>query len=354
MSPEKPDFANMQCPLSFKDYPTVTLAHGGGGKLTHQLLEKIFLPLFQNSHLKEQHDGASLAWGKERVAFTTDGYVVHPLFFPGGDIGRMAILGTANDLAMCGAKPQYISVALIMEEGLPMETLWSIAQSMKRAADEAGIEVVTGDTKVVDRGKGDGIYITTAGVGAIPEGVSIKPAHVKPGDHIVLSGDVGRHGMAVMAVRENLDFDSVIESDLAPLSPVVQKLIAENLPIHCLRDLTRGGLASSLNEIAAASGTSILVEEAKIPVREDVRGACEILGFDPLYVACEGRFIAFVPPEAAPQTLSILKSMSPGDVEPAVIGEVREGFPGQVTLMTSLGTKRLLDLLTGSQLPRIC
>jgi hydrogenase expression/formation protein HypE len=261
----------------------------------------MFLPAFRNPLLEARHDGAVLAPGGVRLAFTTDAYVVRPLCFPGGDIGSLAVNGTVNDLAMCGARPLGLGAAFILEEGLAMETLWRIVQSMRRAADAAGVQLVTGDTKVVDRGKGDGIFITTAGIGLISHRLTIAPASVRPGDAILLNGDIGRHGIAIMAVREGLEFEAAIESDCAPLADLVGSLLEAGLEVHCLRDLTRGGLASALNEIAGAAHLGVSVDEGSIPVREDVRGACEILGFDPLYVANEGRFVCILPAPHRPR-----------------------------------------------------
>jgi hydrogenase expression/formation protein HypE len=341
------------CPIPFSDYPKVLMAHGGGGRLTQQLLDKIFLPSFDNPLLGERHDGAVLDVGGCKLAFTTDSYVVHPLFFPGGDIGALAVNGTVNDLAMCGARPVWLSAGFILEEGLPMETLWRVAQSMKRAAAEAGVLLVTGDTKVVDKGKGDGLFVNTAGIGRIEHGVVIAPSRVQAGDAVLISGDVGRHGMAIMSVREGLEFESTIESDCAPLVAPVLALLASGVEVHCLRDLTRGGLASALNEIATAGRVQVNVDENSIPVQEQVRGACEILGLDPLYVANEGRFVAFVAAKDQAKALEVLRSheISKGACS---IGSVSAGADGLVTIKSSIGAQRILDLLTGEQLPRIC
>ncbi|MCS6903296.1 MAG: hydrogenase expression/formation protein HypE [Candidatus Bipolaricaulota bacterium] len=344
------DFA-LSCPIPISEYPQVLLAHGGGGRLMHQLIEKIFGIAFANKYLDERHDGAQFTLNGAKLAFTTDSYVVRPLFFPGGDIGKLAVYGTANDLAMCGARPLFLSAGFILEEGLSMETLWRIAQSMKEAAQTAHVQIVTGDTKVVDKGKGDGIFINTAGIGVIEHSFVISPRSARPGDSILLSGDVGRHGIAIMAVREGLSFESAIESDCAPLAPAVLKLIEEQIELHCLRDLTRGGLASALNEIAQTAHLSISIDESAVPVREDVQGACEILGLDPLYVANEGRFIAFVAAEDAERALKILKDFSPNA---ALIGHVAESPAGIVTLKSRIGARRILDMLSGEQLPRIC
>jgi hydrogenase expression/formation protein HypE len=341
------------CPIPIDQYPNILLAHGGGGKLTHQLIEKMFVPAFGNPALGARHDGALLDLGSQKLAFTTDSYVIRPLFFPGGDIGSLAVNGTVNDLAMCGARPLYLSAGFILEEGLPMGTLWKVVQSMKIAAERAGVQLVTGDTKVVDRGKGDGIFINTAGIGSIESPHAISPANVLPGDAIVLSGDIGRHGIAIMAVREGLEFESTIESDCAALSDIVMDLIKSEIEIHCLRDLTRGGLASALIEIAESSCLQFEIEEAAIPMLEDVKGACEILGFDPLYVANEGRFIGFIPEH---EVLPALQSMrkSPLGIQACVIGRTRQGDAGLVTMRSRIGATRVVDMLSGEQLPRIC
>jgi hydrogenase expression/formation protein HypE len=346
----------LQCPLPISDYPAVLLAHGGGGKLTHQLIEKVFAPAFSNPELDARHDGAVFQASADgtRLAFTTDSYVVRPLFFPGGDIGSLAVHGTVNDLAMCGARPAWLSAGFIIEEGLPMETLWRVVQSMRRAADSAGVRIVTGDTKVVDRGKADGLFINTAGVGVVAPGVRIAPQEVRPGDAVLVSGDLGRHGMAIMAVREGLEFESAIESDSAPVNGLAQALIEAGIEIHCLRDLTRGGLASALVEIAEAAGVGIAVEEAAIPVRDDVRAACEILGFDPLYVANEGRFAAFVAPGDAGRALDLLRAHPLGQGAQRIGAARADVRPGLVTMKSRIGATRVVDMLSGEQLPRIC
>ena len=344
------------CPIPFADYPQVLMAHGGGGRLTEELLEKIFLPTFNNPLLAQRHDGALLELDGQRLAFTTDSYVVHPLEFPGSDIGALSVNGTVNDLAMCGARPLYLSAGFILEEGLPMETLWRIVRSMKKAADAAGIQLVTGDTKVVDKGKGDGLFINTAGIGIVEHRLVIAPASVRTGDAVLLSGDLGRHGMAIMSVREGLEFESPIESDCAPLAPPVRALLQAGIRIHCLRDLTRGGLSSALNEIADLSQSQIAIDETAIPVCEAVRGACEILGLDPLYVANEGRFVAFVPEEDCERALLILRQHSVSSQAVAIgrIDPVPAGSKGRVTVKSAIGVSRILDRLTGEQLPRIC
>lgn len=345
---------NMDCPLPLTDYDRVLLAHGGGGVLTQRLLEKIFLPAFGNPSLLKRHDASVVPVEGKALAMTTDSYVVKPLFFPGGDIGKLAVTGTVNDLAMAGARPLYLSAGFILEEGLPVETLWRVVQSMRRAADEAGVSIVTGDTKVVDKGKGDGIFINTAGVGSVQAGLDISPSSVKPGDAIILSGDVGRHGIAVMAAREGLEFETQLESDCAFLHAPVLALLKAGLPIHCLRDLTRGGLASALNEIAQASDNPIQVAESEIPVREEVSSACEILGLDPFYVANEGRFIVFLPGGAeSRKALEVLGSF-PVSRDARVIGRVLPGPGRSVGIQTVTGIVRVMDLLSGEQLPRIC
>ena len=343
----------LSCPVPVGRYPHIVMAHGGGGRLTHQLIEQVFMPAFGSPELEARHDSAVLAVAAGRVAFTTDGYVVHPLFFPGGDIGTLAINGTVNDLAMSGARPEWLSASFILEEGLAVETLVRVVASMRDAAAASGVRIVTGDTKVVDKGKGDGLYITTAGVGTIAHDLVISPASVRAGDAIILSGDIGRHGMAIMALREGLAFDSTIDSDCAPLNGPVLALLEAGVKVRCLRDLTRGGLASALNEIAEQAGVAIEIDERAIAVREDVRGACEILGFDPLYVANEGRMAAFVAPEDADRAVAVLRRF---DVArgAGVIGAVTARPRGLVTLRSVIGTSRIVDMLTGEQLPRIC
>ncbi len=343
----------LQCPLPISDYPTVTLAHGGGGKLMHQLLEKMILPAFDSPLADSRHDGAVFEIGDARLAFTTDSYVVKPLFFPGGDIGSLAINGTVNDLAMCGAHPLYLSCGFILEEGLPMDTLWRIVQSLKRNAEIAGVQLVTGDTKVVDKGSGDGIFINTAGIGILDHGLRIGPKQVRAGDAIILSGDIGRHGVAIMATREGLEFETALESDCAPVHRPVRRLMDAGIAVRCLRDLTRGGLGTTLIEIAETSGYQIQIEEAKIAVRQDVAGACEMLGFDPLYLANEGRFVAFVGADQVDQALELLHS-EPVSADAAVIGVVSDQHRGRVVMKSRLGTTRIIDMLSGEQLPRIC
>jgi hydrogenase expression/formation protein HypE len=343
----------LSCPASFGRYETVQLAHGGGGRLTRDLIEQLFVPAFRNAALDERHDSAVVDVGGCRIAFTTDSYVVHPRFFPGGDIGRLAVCGTVNDLAMAGAQPKYLSAGFIIEEGLSLDELQRVVASMRTAAAACGVELVTGDTKVVDRGKGDGLFINTAGVGLVPAGVAVHPRRVRPGDAVLLSGDVGRHGIAVLSVREGLAFETPVDSDCAPLAALVAVLLGAGIDVHCLRDPTRGGLASALNEIAVDAGVSIEVDEKAIPVSDAVAGACELLGLDPLYVACEGRMIAFVPEADGERALELLRA-HPAGAAATRIGGVGQGSPGMVVLKTRMGTRRLLDLLSGEQLPRIC
>jgi hydrogenase expression/formation protein HypE len=341
----------LNCPLPVTAGDTIELAHGGGGLLTRRLIDEIFRPAFAESPDDLTHDGAVFEIAGARLAFTTDSYVVRPLFFPGGDIGSLAVNGTVNDLAMCGAEPLYLSVGLVLEEGFSIDDLRRVVEAMRGAARSAGVRLVTGDTKVVERGRGDGLYVNTSGVGLLATPWPISPRQVQPGDAIVLSGDIGRHGIAVMAAREALGFETVVTSDCAPLVSPVRALIDSGFELHCLRDLTRGGLATALIEIAETRGATIRIDESAVPVSDPVRGACEILGVDPLYVANEGRFIALVPADAAEQCLAILQRFNEGA---AIIGRADVlASPGIVCLDTIGGT-RALDLLIGEQLPRIC
>lgn len=342
------------CPVPMNSGSTVLLGHGGGGRLMQQLIERIILPAFSNPALERRHDGAVVSMGAERIAFTTDSYVVRPLFFPGGDIGRLAVHGTVNDLAMCGATPRYLSVGLIIEEGLEQDTLRRVLASMRAAADEAGVELVTGDTKVVDHGKGDGLFINTAGIGLVPPGVDIGPDRIRAGDVVLLSGDVGRHGMAIMALREGLEFEGTLESDTANLAPLVASLLDAGIDVHGLRDCTRGGLGAALIEFSETARLDIRVRETQIPIEERVRGACEILGLDPLYVANEGRCVAFVPAADAARALELWRGHPVGRGA-MIIGEVRAAARSpRVVLESTVGTDRILDLFSGEQLPRIC
>ena len=343
----------LSCPLPISQYPHVLMAHGGGGRLMQQLLENIFGKAFSNPILDTRHDSAQFRVPPGRLALTTDSYVVRPIFFPGGDIGSMAVHGTVNDLAMSGARPLYLTCAVIIEEGLPMEMLWRVAVAMRDAARKCGVQIVTGDTKVVDKGKGDGLFINTTGLGIIEHDQEILPQNVRPGDAVLVSGDLGRHGMAIMAVREGLQFESAIESDSAPVAEPVLYLLRAGVEIHCLRDLTRGGLASALNEIAEAAGVKIAVDETLIPVREEVHAACEILGLDPLHVANEGRFAAFVAEKDRDRARDILRRHAVS-ADAAIIGQVVEKAAPLVTLRSALGASRILDMPSGEQLPRIC
>ncbi|NIO08185.1 MAG: hydrogenase expression/formation protein HypE [Deltaproteobacteria bacterium] len=341
------------CPLPIADASQVLLAHGGGGKLMHQLIETEFISALDNPLLGTRHDGAIISLGSHRIAFTTDSYVVRPLFFPGGDIGTLAVNGTVNDLAMCAARPRFLSLGLVLEEGFSMDSLRRITRSIQQASSSAGVQVVTGDTKVVERGKGDGVYINTAGIGMIETALNVGPRFIRPGDAILLSGDVGRHGIAVMAQREGLEFESHIQSDCAAVSGVVMRLIDAGIEVHCLRDLTRGGLASAMVEIAETAGLQINLVESCIPVHDEVHGACEMLGLDPLYVANEGRFAAFVAERDADRALSLMRAAPEGPGS-AVIGKVTAETNGQVILKSRIGTERIIQLLSGEQLPRIC
>jgi len=338
------------CPVPLSQHSHIQMAHGGGGKLMHRLLQDVFLAAFGNAALNHQHDSSVLSLPTKQLAFTTDSYVVRPIFFPGGDIGSLAVHGTVNDLAMSGARPLYLSAGFILEEGLPMETLWRVVCSMRDAAKKCGVQIVTGDTKVVDKGDGDGLFINTAGIGSVEHSLKILPTSVRPGDAILVNGDLGRHGMAIMSVREGLEFEGTIESDSAPVADTVSKMIEAGIEVHCLRDLTRGGLASALNEIAEAARARIVVEEKLIPVRENVHAACEILGLDPLHVACEGRFVAFVGDRDAGRALEIMKAHG----EAKIIGHVGAEPNPTVILKSALGANRIMDMPSGEQLPRIC
>jgi len=343
----------LACPFPIQNYPNVLLAHGGGGKLMHQLISTMILPTFTNPMLDLQHDASVFEVAGQRLALTTDSYVVRPIVFPGGDLGSLAVHGTVNDLAMTGARPLFLSAAFIIEEGLPMETLWQMVSSMSRAAQATGVQIITGDTKVVDKGKGDGLFINTAGVGLLEHGLKIAPQSIEAGDAILVNGDLGRHGMAIMAMREGLEFESTIESDSAPVANLVLALLREGIELHCMRDLTRGGLTSAMNEIAQSAKFTLQLEERLIPVREDVRAACEILGLDRFQVACEGRFALFVPERQAVHTLEFMKS-DPHGAGACRIGVVTQERRSKVLLKSSIGAQRILDMSSGEQLPRIC
>jgi len=346
------------CPLPVLDHEQIVLGHGSGGKLTADLIDQVFLPAFKNPILEKLDDQAVLTVGGARLAFTTDSFVVTPIFFPGGDIGRLAVYGTVNDLAMSGARPLYLSAAFILEEGLRVDDLRRVVESMRIAAAEAGVALVTGDTKVVNRGKGDQIFITTTGIGVIEGRVNISADRARPGDQIILSGYIGDHGMAIMSQRENLEFEGAITSDCASLHGLVAAMLSTppgdgSEFIHCLRDPTRGGAATTLNEIAKRAGVGMVLREQSIPVRESVRGACEVLGLDPLYVANEGKLLAVVVPERAKAVLHQMREHPLGQ-DAAIIGEVVAEHPGMVLMKTQIGGTRVLDVMFGEQLPRIC
>jgi hydrogenase expression/formation protein HypE len=334
------------------DYDRIQLAHGGGGRLMRDMIEQVFLKTFGASHQAPAHDAAVVDVTDQRLAFTTDSYVVDPLFFPGGDIGSLAVNGTVNDLAMSGASPRYLSMGFIIEEGFPFKDLWIIARSIAKAAYHAHVDIVTGDTKVVDKGRGHGIFINSSGIGSVPEYVSVHPSRIQAGDAILLNGDIARHGMAIMAVREGLDFESNIKSDCAPLTDMVQVLFKNNVDVHCLRDLTRGGLATVLNEISEETQLRVTMDEVQIPIHEDVAAACEILGLDPLYVANEGKCIAIIKEKDAPKALDVLQRVSS---DAAIIGRMEKTSDGpQVVLTSKIGSPRIIGMLSGEQLPRIC
>lgn len=344
---------DFNCPLPMA-YDRIVMAHGGGGRLMQQLLDDLIRPAFGNAILDRKHDSAVFDVNASRLAFTTDSYVVKPLFFPGGDIGKLAVCGTLNDLAMSGARPLFLSCGLIIEEGFAIADLQRIVQSMRQTADRAGVLIVTGDTKVVDHGKGDGLYINTAGIGVIDGNLDIHPKCIQIGDSIIVSSDLARHGMAVLLEREGLNFEHAIESDCADLSGLVRELLAAGVEIHCLRDVTRGGLASVLIELADVAGRHFEIDEMVLPIRPDVAGACEILGFDPLYVANEGAFVLFVPERHSERAMSVLRRHPLGAQASRIGRVVSEQARGLVTLETAMGVSRVLDLLSGEQLPRIC
>lgn len=343
----------LSCPLPIMDHDTIQLAHGAGGRLSFELIDKLFLPRFGNDTLNKLEDQAVLDIPAGRLAFTTDSFVVDPIFFPGGDIGELAVNGTVNDICMSGATPMYISVAFILEEGLPIETLHRISLSMEKAAKEAGIVIVTGDTKVVNKGSCDKIFINTTGIGFVPDGIRISAANLQVGDKILLSGTVADHGMAVMTSRENLSFQTRVESDTAPLNGLVTEILKVSNEIHAMRDPTRGGVATTLNEFTKASNVGIQLYENTIPVRPEVQGACEVLGIDPLYVANEGKLIVVVSPEVSEGILSTMRRHKYG-LDATIIGEVVAEHPRIVVMSTGLGANRIVDMPVGEQLPRIC
>jgi hydrogenase expression/formation protein HypE len=353
MSHPLPDFSNWTCPLPLRDYPNIVMAHGGGGKLTQELVENIFLPAFQSPELAPLSDAAVLTVAPGRLALSTDSYVVRPLFFPGSSIGELAVNGTVNDLSMQGARPLFLSAGFILEEGLPIPLLAEVVARMAAAARAAGVRIVTGDTKVVERGSADQLFINTAGIGVIPDAVDLGPQRIQPGDQVLVSGTIGDHGLAIMSVREGLEFDSPILSDCAPLHLLAQALLESPQSVRMLRDATRGGVSAVLNEIASAARLGITLDEKSIPVRPAVQAACELLGLDPLYVANEGKFIAIVAPESAEELLGKLRAM-PGGQSACRIGEVHSAQPGLLSMRTLLNTRRVVPMPLGEQLPRIC
>jgi hydrogenase expression/formation protein HypE len=347
------DFSQWVCPMPLRDYPQIVLGHGGGGRLSADLIEHLFLPAFRNDMLAALADGAALTIGGMRLAFSTDSYVVRPLFFPGGSIADLAINGTVNDLAMLGARPLFLSAGLIIEEGLSLSALGTLVEAMAAAARAADVQIVTGDTKVVDKGHGDGVFINTSGIGVIAEGVHIAPQRARPGDVVLISGFIGDHGMAIMSVREGLAFETIIQSDSAPLNGLVAAMLSAAPDIHVLRDPTRGGVASALNEIARAAGVGVALEDRLLPVRPQVAAACELLGMDPIYVANEGKLIAIAPAEHADALLETMRAHPLGS-HAARIGQIVAEHPGIVVSKTGIGGTRVVSMQVGEQLPRIC
>ena len=349
-----PDFSHWSCPLPLADYPTIVMGHGGGGKLGAELVEHLFLPAFRNPALENLGDAALVDISPGRIAISVDSFVVQPLFFPGGCIGDLAVNGTVNDLAVSGADPKYLSAGFILEEGFPLAQLAAIVDAMATAARAAGVHIVTGDTKVVERGHGDGCYIHTTGVGVVRPGLSIGPRNARPGDAILVSGSIGDHGMAIMSVREGLEFESPIRSDCAALNGMIAQVLAAAGPaVHAMRDPTRGGVASTLNEIAHSSGVGMLLDEPQIPVSVEVQSACELLGLDPVYVANEGKAVFFVAPESAPSVLDVLRAHPLGR-RAALIGHVTAEHSGLLVARTAIGATRVIPMQIGEQLPRIC
>lgn len=347
------DFTAWSCPLPLRSYPTIVMGHGGGGKLSVELVEHLFAPAFRNAALDALGDAAVLTLEGGRLAYSTDSFVVRPLFFPGGNIGKLAVNGTVNDLAMMGAKPRYLTAGFILEEGLLVSQLGIIVEEMAAAARTAGVQIVAGDTKVVDRGHGDGVYINTSGIGIIPDGIDIRPQRAQPGDVVIVSGEIGLHGVAILSVREGLEFGAPVESDCAPLNGLVEAMLAASHAIHVLRDPTRGGLAATLNEIARAARVGVVYEERKLPVPPAVAAACEMLGMDPVYIANEGKLVAVVAPEAADVVLEAMQR-HPLGAKAAIIGRITAEHPGVVVARTGIGGSRVVDMQVGEQLPRIC
>jgi hydrogenase expression/formation protein HypE len=345
--------AEVTCPVPVAVRDTILLGHGSGGKLSAELLRDIFLPAFQNTELSRLNDQATVSVNGTRIAVTTDSFVVKPLFFPGGDIGSLAVHGTVNDLAMGGAQPLFLAVAFIIEEGFSMDVLRRVVNSLQRAAADAGVQVIAGDTKVVEKGKGDGLFINTTGIGLVPDGVELSADRARPGDAVLLSGSIGEHGIAILAQREGLEFESTIESDSAALHTLTAEMLRASSQIRCMRDPTRGGVSSALNEIATQSQVGIELEESSIQVREEVKGACEMLGLDPMYVANEGKLIAIADSSVADKVLAAMRNHRLGR-QSQIIGRVSAKNAGLVTMRTQLGTTRIVDMLAGDQLPRIC
>jgi hydrogenase expression/formation protein HypE len=350
---DAPNFQGFVCPLPLRDYPQIVLGHGSGGRLSADLIQHLFVPLFDNPALSGLNDQAVMEVNGVRLAFTTDSFVVQPLFFPGGDIGSLAVHGTINDLAMSGAKPLFLSAGFILEEGLLMDDLGRIVTSMANACKAVNVPIVTGDTKVVNKGKGDGIFINTAGIGLVPADVQIAADRARPGDVIIVSGTIGDHGMAIMSVREGLTFETELVSDSAPLNTLVAAMLDVTREVHCLRDATRGGVAAVLNELATSSRVGFTLDEAAVPVRPAVMAACEMLGMDPLYVANEGKLVAVVPADQAEAVLDAMRQHPLGR-EAAIIGRVVADHPGRVIAQTAIGGRRVVDMPLGEILPRIC
>ena len=357
MTDSEPTWDSWTCPLPLRDYPTIVMGHGGGGKLSADLIKHLFMPVFENPVLAQMGDAAVVVVpGNDRdlrLAVSTDSFTVTPLFFPGGDIGKLAVHGTVNDVAMVGARPLFLSAGFILEEGFPLESLGRVAASMAEACEASAVSIITGDTKVVDRGHGDGVYINTTGIGLVPPGVEIRADRARPGDLVLVSGDIGDHGIAILSVREGLAFETMLASDTAALDGLVAEMLEETLDIHCLRDPTRGGLAAALNEIAGASGVGIELDETAVPVAPAVRAACEMLGLDPYYIANEGKLIAILPAREAERVLARMHA-HPLAARAAVIGRVVDSHAGMVVARTGIGGRRVVDRLVGEQLPRIC
>ncbi|AXI81253.1 hydrogenase expression/formation protein HypE [Peterkaempfera bronchialis] len=353
MRDDAPDFSGWTCPAPLRDHPRIVMGHGGGGALSAELVRHVFAPAFGGPVLAALADSATVTLGGARLAFSTDSYVVRPLFFPGGSIGDLAVNGTVNDLAMSGARAAYLSCGFILEEGVETSVVARVAEALGAAARAAGVEVATGDTKVVEAGHGDGIYLNTAGIGLVPAGVDIRPQRAVPGDVVIVSGPIGLHGVAVLSVREGLEFGVAVESDCAALGGLVEAMLAVTPELHVLRDPTRGGLAAAVGEIAAAAGVGVVLQERSVPVPPEVANACAILGLDPMYVANEGKLVAFVPRAEADAVLAAMRA-HPLGAGAAVIGECVDAHPGMVVARTGLGGTRVVDLPLGEQLPRIC